>query len=61
MALKREVDKGSTFAFTGQDLSYIANVNFTQSRTHVKITRQWKSTLIQKRKTTVEPVRMDHL
>ena len=27
MALKREVDKGSTFAFTGQDLSYIANVN----------------------------------
>ena len=49
MALKREVDKGSTFAFTGQDLSYIANVNFTQSRTHVKITLQWKSTLIQKR------------
>ena len=49
MALKREVDKGSTFAFTGPDPSYIGNVNFTQSRTHVKITRQGKSTLIQKR------------
>ena len=47
--LKREVERGSTLTLTS-DLSSIAsilfaNVDFTYVRTHVKITRQWKSTL----------------
>ena len=47
VALKREVGRGSTFTFTC-DRSNIAslltaNVNFS-APTHVKITRQWKST-----------------
>ena len=42
------VDRGSIFAFT-RDLPYIASILFTRVkiyvRTHVKITREWKSTL----------------
>ena len=39
------VERGSTFTFT-HDLSYIASISFTHTEfTHVKITRQWKSTL----------------
>ena len=46
---KREVERGSPFTLTS-DLSCIAYIYFTceirfYARTHIKITRHWKSTL----------------
>ena len=41
VSLKGKVERGSTFAFT-RDLSHISSILFI----HLKITRQWKSTLI---------------
>ena len=45
---KRESDQGSTFTFA-RDFPYIASILFTRVkiyvRSHVKITRYWKSTL----------------
>ena len=47
--IKREVDRVSTLTFTLTcDLSYIASILFAKLnfQTHVRITRQWKLTLI---------------
>ena len=45
---KREIEQGSTFTFA-RDFPYIASILFTPvkiyMRSHVKITRYWKSTL----------------
>ena len=49
--VNEKVERGSTFTFT-RGFSYIVSILFTHVkpvkvyvRTHVKITRQWKSTL----------------
>ena len=44
-----KVERGSTFTFAC-DLRYIAyTLRFIYASTHVKITRQWKSTLTEKK------------
>ena len=40
-----KVERGSTLTFA-RDLPYIASILSTRVLTHVKITRQWKSTLM---------------
>ena len=56
-----KVERGLTFTFT-RTLSHIVSILFTHVkpvkvyvRTHVKITRQWKSTLMHSPKSTCTP------